>query len=177
MTTERSPSPHVAERDSRSSSRRHGVVATTLVCSVLAAAGTGGAAVASPAPQTGPTVTVTALQTPGELAYVATVHRQLGRAKRYPTGREASLSRPSGTTTVWVDVARDGHPVGRGISRSSGSGLLDWTATNLVGRTNYPAFPVDAWAGGTQQRFVVSYRFVGQAGAPGNAQLEVAVAR
>jgi protein TonB len=143
----------------------------------FAIVGVGSAASASPGPDTGPTVTVRAARVADEAAYVSAVRLQLDRAKRYPTGREASLSRPSGTTAVWVDIARDGHPVGRGVVRSSGSGLLDWTATNLVGRADYPAFPADAWSDGPTHRFLVSYRFVGGTEEPGGAQVEVAVDR
>jgi TonB family protein len=109
----------------------------------------------------GPTVTVTAARplTTNEINYVNTLHTELDRTKRYPTSREASISHPSGTATVWVDVSRDGRVIGRGVQDSSYSQILDQMATTLVGRASYAAFPADGWTNGSTHRFVVAYRF------------------
>lgn len=119
---------------------------------------------AADAPPMGPAVTVTAsrpaVDTPLEVAYATQLRRQLDRAKRCPTGREASLAQPSGSASVWVDVWRDGKVVDRGLVRTSGSGLLDSMAGSLVARTRYPAFPDTAWTERPTHRFLVTYDFV-----------------
>lgn len=127
--------------------------------------------------QTGPAVVAVGASMPAETAFVNGMHAQLDRAKRYPTGREASLMRPSGTSTVWVDVARDGTVAGRGLAQSSGAVLLDGMATSLVARTHYAALPADAWAGASTHRFRVSYRFapVDRSAAAGEPVVEVAI--
>ena len=122
--------------------------------------------------QVGPGVTVTASRdatTPSEAAYVEAAYRKLQAASRYPSGREASLERPSGTATVWANVARDGRVRSRGLEQSSGSPLLDGMARNLVGRTRFPAIAAGDFGGGATQRFVVAYRFDGVAMTAGKA--------
>lgn len=117
--------------------------------------------------QTLPKVTVTgsrdAAETPVEAAYATTVFKRLEKASRYPSGREASETRPSGTTQVWFELLRNGKVAGHGIEKSSGSQLLDRTAMTLVTREKYPALPQDGWAGGPKHRFLVSYQFDGNA--------------
>ena len=116
--------------------------------------------------QVGPTVTVTASRdatTPSEAAYVEAAYKKLQSASRYPSGREASLERPSGTTTVWANVARDGKVRSRGIEQTSGSPLLDNMARTLIGRSRFPAIAAGDFGSGPTQRFVVSYRFDGVA--------------
>lgn len=121
-------------------------------------------AMAAEPAQVGPGVTVTASRdaaTPSEAAYVAAAFRKLQAASRYPSGREASLARPSGTTTVWANVARDGRVKARGIEQSSGSPLLDGMARSLIGRSRFPAIASGDFGSGATQRFVVSDRFDG----------------
>ena len=126
--------------------------------------------------QLGPAVTVTGTRnpdaTPSELTYLAAAHRKLQAASRYPSGRDMSLYRPSGNTTVWADVARDGRVVARSVDQSSGNALLDDMARSLVGRTRFPSFAAGDWGGTPTHRFGVSYQFVGDAmtaGAAGHA--------
>jgi protein TonB len=126
----------------------------------------GPTAFAADAVQFGPTVTVTASRdatTSSETAYVEAAYKKLQSASRYPSGRDASLERPSGTTTVWANVARDGRVKARGVEQSSGSAMLDDMAKALIGRSRFPAFAAGDFAGGPTQRFVVSYRFDGVA--------------
>ena len=92
--------------DSISSKARRSATFLALVAACL---------LAGPAPgraaddvQVLPTVTVTGTRNPGatptEAAYTDTVFKRLDRGSRYPTGREASEGRPSGTTTVWFEL-------------------------------------------------------------------------
>lgn len=92
--------------------------------------------------------------------YVSQVRTMLTRQMHLPTGREASLTHPEGTVSVWFVLARDGSMVGRGVEQSSNSALLDTQARTLVGRATYAALPAQAWASENQHRFVVTYRFV-----------------
>ncbi len=128
---------------------------------------------AADVPQKLPAVTVTgeksATASPGEVAYADAMFKKLDKASRYPTGREASLDRPSGTAKVWVELQRSGKVVGHGVEQSSGSPLLDQMAVNLVTRAKYASLPQDVWTGETRHRFVASYKFDGAAmtaGAP-----------
>ena len=118
-----------------------------------------------------PTVTVTStrnpVETPVEVAYADALHHRLEKQSSYPTSREASLQLPSGTSTVWVDVQRNGRVVGHGLEQSSGSQILDARAVQLAARAKYPPLPTDGWAGQTKHRFVVSYRFDGAAATAG----------
>ena len=115
-----------------------------------------------------PKVTVTGTRNPGatptEAAYTDAVFKRLDRGSRYPTGREASEVRPSGTTTVWFELQRNGKVAGRGVEKTSGSQLLDQMAVELVGRQKYPPLPQDGFTDGAKHRFVASYRFEGNAG-------------
>ena len=144
---------------------RFGGSAVRAVAGALAFVALVGAApaLAADPPQTLPTVTVTAARNPGETpveaAYTDTILQRLTKHSRFPTGREVSLQCPSGTSSVWVDVARNGKVVGHGIERASGSTLLDQQARALASREKYPALPTDAWNDGGKHRFLVSYKF------------------
>jgi periplasmic protein TonB len=95
-----------------------------------------------------------------EAVYAGKVRAYLQSIKRYPTGREASLKRPSGTASIWFIVRRNGELADAGVEASSASMLLDSTALTTVRRGAYPAFPDEAWAGKAQQRFTVELDFV-----------------
>lgn len=167
MNLFRAWSGKTASRVEAQSSHRVRLVSRALAATVLAFTTTVVDATAAEPVGTGPRVTVTATrnpnETPSETKYADVVYKKLQSASRYPTSREASLTRPSGTTTVWVEVARDGKVKGRGIQQSSGSPLLDQEARSLVGRTRFPAFASGDWGDGATHRFVVSYEFDGVA--------------
>lgn len=95
-----------------------------------------------------------------EAAFVAKIRAYLNSAKRYPTGREASLSRPSGRARVWFVLRRSGELVDAGIETGSGSMLLDAAALTTVRRASYTAIPDEAWSGQTQHQFSVELDFV-----------------
>lgn len=95
-----------------------------------------------------------------EAAYAGKVRAYLQSVKRYPTGREASLQRPSGTVAIWFTLRRSGDLADAGIETSSGAMLLDNAALTTVRRGVFPVFPDEAWVGKAQQRFTVELEFV-----------------
>lgn len=107
-----------------------------------------------PAPPPAPPVNVNL-----ESQYVGQVRSYLNSTKRYPTGREASLQRPQGTTRVWFVLKRSGELVEADIQESSNSILLDKQALVTVRRASYPPFPSDAWPGELTHRFTVDLDF------------------
>lgn len=109
-----------------------------------------------PAPQPPRTNPVAEL----EAAYVTRVRQMLNAIKRYPTGREASLLRPSGSVRVWLLLDRSGQLLDRGIETSSQSLLLDNAALKTVSVGSYPPFPAELWAGQAQRRFHADIDFV-----------------
>jgi len=95
-----------------------------------------------------------------EAAYVTSVRALLNANKRYPTGREASLQRPSGKAVVWFVLNRNGTLQEAGIEGSSNSILLDNAALSTVRRTSYTPWPEGSWPGQSQHRFTVTLDFV-----------------
>lgn len=95
-----------------------------------------------------------------EAIYASKVHAYLQSVKRYPTGREASLQRPTGVSVIWFMVRRNGALVETGIETSSGSMLLDNAALATVRRSIYPIFPDEVWPNKVQQRFTVELDFI-----------------
>jgi protein TonB len=95
-----------------------------------------------------------------ETAYVVNVRALLNANKRYPTGREASLQRPSGKAVVWFVLNRNGTLQEAGIEGSSNSILLDNAALSTVRRTSYTPWPEGSWPGQSQHRFTVTLDFV-----------------
>jgi protein TonB len=95
-----------------------------------------------------------------ENAYVVSVRALLNANKRYPTGREASLQRPSGKAVVWFVLNRNGTLQEAGIEGSSNSILLDNAALSTVRRTSYTPLPEGSWPGQAQHRFTVTLDFV-----------------
>jgi periplasmic protein TonB len=94
-----------------------------------------------------------------ENAYVVSVRTLLNANKRYPTGREASLQRPSGKAMVWFVLNRNGSLQEAGIEDTSNSILLDNAALSTVRRTNYTPWPEGSWPGQAQHRFTVTLDF------------------
>ena len=90
-----------------------------------------------------------------EAGYVATLRKYLDGIKRYPSGREARQSRPTGTVRVWLELDRNGQLRDAGIETGSGSMLLDHEALRTVRGGQYPPFPPDAFAGENVHRFAV----------------------
>jgi protein TonB len=95
-----------------------------------------------------------------EYSYVVNVRALLNANKRYPTGREASLQRPSGKAVVWFVLNRNGTLQEAGIDSSSNAILLDNAALSTVRRTSYTPWPEGSWPGQTQHRFTVTLDFI-----------------
>ena len=95
-----------------------------------------------------------------ENAYVVNVRTLLNANKRYPTGREASLQRPSGKAVVWFVLNRSGTLQDADIDDTSNSILLDNAALSTVRRTSYTPLPEGSWPGQAQHRFTVTLDFV-----------------
>ena len=94
-----------------------------------------------------------------ENAYVLSVRALLNANKRYPTGREASLQRPSGKAVVWFVLNRSGTLQDADIDDTSNSILLDNAALSTVRRTSYTPLPEGSWPGQAQHRFTVTLDF------------------
>jgi len=92
--------------------------------------------------------------------YIASVRATLNANKRYPTGREASLQRPSGKVKLWFVLARNGSLQDAGIDESSNSIILDNAALSTLRRTAYASWPEGSWASQSQHKFTVTLDFV-----------------
>ena len=94
-----------------------------------------------------------------ESNYIASVRATLNANKRYPTGREASLQRPSGKVKVWFVLTRNGALQDAGIDDSSNSIILDNAALATVRRTTYSPWPDGSWPSENQHKFTVTLDF------------------
>jgi protein TonB len=92
--------------------------------------------------------------------YIFSVRATLNANKRYPTGREASLQRPSGKVKLWFVLARNGALQDAGIDESSNSIILDNAALSTLRRTTYAPWPEGSWASQSQHKFTVTLDFV-----------------
>jgi protein TonB len=92
--------------------------------------------------------------------YIVSVRATLNANKRYPTGREASLQRPSGKVKLWFVLARSGALQDAGIDESSNSIILDNAALSTLRRTTYAPWPEGSWASQSQHKFTVTLDFV-----------------
>ena len=92
--------------------------------------------------------------------YIVSVRATLNANKRYPTGREASLQRPSGKVKLWFVLARNGTLQDAGIDESSNSIILDNAALATLRRTTYAPWPEGSWASQSQHKFTVILDFV-----------------
>ena len=105
-----------------------------------------------------------AVQTPVSVSlennYIVSVRATLNANKRYPTGREASLQRPSGKVKLWFVLARNGALQDAGIDESSNSIILDNAALSTLRRTTYAPWPEGSWASQSQHKFTVTLDFV-----------------
>jgi protein TonB len=90
--------------------------------------------------------------------YTAKIQSYLNSIKRYPTGREASVSHPEGKVRVWFILKRDGTIVDAGIEDSSNSILLDNAGLATLKRGTLPAFE-SAFGSEEQHRFTVDLDF------------------
>ncbi|AZD48592.1 energy transducer TonB family protein [Pseudomonas chlororaphis] len=111
---------------------------------------------APPAPPPAPKVDGQAL----EGGYLKGLRNELDTYKQYPTGRQASLERPSGEVVVWLLVDRQGRVLDSGIQTQASSMLLNRAATNSLRRIKQvKPFPEQAFGGRNEQRFTATFNY------------------
>jgi protein TonB len=91
--------------------------------------------------------------------YLADLLAYLEKIKRYPTSREARLSRPQGTVVVWLELDRQGTLKSTGLMESSGSNLLDGEALKTVKSGVFPAMSDDVFVQQASHRFIVHLKY------------------
>lgn len=79
--------------------------------------------------------------------------RYLESIKRYPSNREARLTRPAGIVTIWFELSRAGRVLDAGIEKGSNSSMLDSEALKTVRSGNFPQFPETVFANAEKHRF------------------------
>ncbi|SDF34715.1 outer membrane transport energization protein TonB [Pseudomonas extremaustralis] len=100
----------------------------------------------TPAPPAPPKVDGQAL----EGGYLKGLRNELDTYKQYPTGRQASLERPSGDVVVWLLVDRQGRVLDSGVQTPASSMLLNRAAANSLRRIKQvKPFPEQAFGGAT----------------------------
>lgn len=77
-------------------------------------------------------------------------------AKRYPTGREASLQKPQGVVVACVLLQRDGSLQEMKVQKSSTYPILDNAAKRLLSNLQYPPIPEDIFPGRASHSFCVN---------------------
>lgn len=114
------------------------------------------AAVAPPQPPAQPKVDTQGL----EGGYLKGLRNDLDGYKQYPTGRQASLERPSGEVVVWLLVDRQGRVLDSGIQTQASSMLLNRAAANSLRRIKQvKPFPEQAFGGRSEQRFTATFNY------------------
>lgn len=114
------------------------------------------APVAPPAQPAPPKVDGQAL----EGGYLKGLRNELDTYKQYPTGRQASLERPSGEVVVWLLVDRQGRVLDSGVQSPASSMLLNRAATNSLRRIKQvKPFPEQAFGGRNEQRFTATFNY------------------
>ncbi|GAA0407081.1 hypothetical protein GCM10008969_32100 [Pseudomonas veronii subsp. inensis] len=110
----------------------------------------------TPAPPAQPKVDGQAL----EGGYLKGLRNELDTYKQYPTGRQASLERPSGDVVVWLLVDRQGRVLDSGVQTPASSMLLNRAAANSLRRIKQvKPFPEQAFGGRNEQRFTATFNY------------------
>ncbi|MCF5655562.1 energy transducer TonB family protein [Pseudomonas poae] len=95
-----------------------------------------------------------------EGGYLKGLRNDLDTYKQYPTGRQASLERPSGEVVVWLLVDRQGRVLDSGLQTQASSMLLNRAATNSLRRIKQvKPFPEQAFGGRNEQRFTATFNY------------------
>lgn len=109
-----------------------------------------------PAPPAAPKVDTQGM----EGGYLKGLRSELDGYKQYPTGRQASLERPSGEVVVWLLVDRQGRVLDSGIQTQASSMLLNRAAANSLRRIKQvKPFPEQAFGGRSEQRFTATFNY------------------
>ncbi|PFG23226.1 protein TonB [Pseudomonas lurida] len=110
----------------------------------------------TPAPPAPPKVDGQAL----EGGYLKGLRNELDTYKQYPTGRQASLERPTGEVVVWLLVDRQGRVLDSGLQTQASNMLLNRAATNSLRRIKQvKPFPEQAFGGRNEQRFTATFNY------------------
>jgi protein TonB len=92
--------------------------------------------------------------------YVNAIRNDVQRRKKYPTGREAALQKPTGTVRACMDLDRQGKVQDTiHIERSSNSMILDAEAKKLLRLGAYPPFPAHAFLGQAIHRLCINLEY------------------
>jgi protein TonB len=111
---------------------------------------------APPAPPAPPKVDGQAL----EGGYLKGLRNELDTYKQYPTGRQASLERPTGDVVVWLLVDRQGRVLDSGVQTPASSMLLNRAAANSLRRIKQvKPFPEQAFGGRNEHRFTATFNY------------------
>ena len=95
-----------------------------------------------------------------EAEYGARLRAAINANKRYPTGRQASQTRPQGIVKLWFVLTRAGALVDVGVIPTDAHYLLEDAAKASVRRSTFPPFPAHTWPGEEQHKFVTEVEFV-----------------
>jgi protein TonB len=118
---------------------------------------------AAPAPTPAPAAPPAPPKVDGQAlegGYLKGLRNELDTYKQYPTGRQASLERPSGEVVVWLMVDRQGRVLDSGIQTPGPSMLLNRAATNSLRRIKQvKPFPEQAFGGRNEQRFTATFNY------------------
>ncbi|MBO0493494.1 energy transducer TonB [Pseudomonas sp. Marseille-Q1929] len=110
----------------------------------------------TPAPPAPPKVDGQAL----EGGYLKGLRNELDSYKQYPTGRQASLERPTGEVVVWLLVDRQGRVLDSGVQTQASSMLLNRAAANSLRRIKQvKPFPEQAFGGSNEHRFTATFNY------------------
>ena len=110
----------------------------------------------TPAPPAPPKVDGQAL----EGGYLKGLRNELDTYKQYPTGRQASLERPTGEVVVWLLVDRQGRVLDSGVQTQASSMLLNRAAANSLRRIKQvKPFPEQAFGGSNEHRFTATFNY------------------
>lgn len=148
--------PTVAKVAAAKPAPRHPSVASPLPTAAAPAVSKAEPAAAPPPAPPAPKVDSGAL----EGGYLQGLRSDMERFKQYPTGRQASLERPSGNVVVWMLVDRAGNVLDCGLETPAGSMLLNRAAeTSLKRIKQVKPFPEQAFGGRQQQRFTATFNY------------------
>lgn len=112
--------------------------------------------VAPPPAPAAPKVDTAAL----EGGYMQGLRSDVDRFKQYPSGRQASLERPTGDVVVWMLVDRAGNVLDSGIEKPASSMLLNRAASTSLKRIKQvKPFPEQAFGGRNQHRFTATFNY------------------
>jgi protein TonB len=110
------------------------------------------AAVEAPSPKSTP---------PGDIEsqYAATLRSNIDSRTSVPASAEYRLLKPHGEVRVHFTLDRSGMLIASELARSSGSGLLDRHALEIVRTGHYPPFPGEAFQGESHHTFLITLEF------------------